>query len=530
MFDVNLFPLQAWGQDLGVQFESTGVAIGAFAIFAVAMVGIGLYAARFTSGNVDYYAAGRRGSLFVISLSIFAGVQSGWGMVGSPGQAYLTGFAFLVFYGTVPIGFLLGYWFLARKMRSLAYLKDAITAPDAVLYRYEDKRVHLLSIFGVIVGSIGFLATQYAAFGVIGAVLLPVNFFEAVVLGLVIVGLYTTIGGMLAAIWSDAVQGVMMIISAVLIAIYAFISFPNDFSGVYTTLSEQVPSMLTLNAPAGLILSWFVIAAFHSAQPQFISKLMMAEDSAQLRWGGLIAGAGYLITMLFWVAGIVARAAEAAGLISIPTADAAIPVLLIEFTPPLVTAFVLASILAAIMSSSNAFINITAAAVTYDFYQQYQGNSLTDAGQVRWARIVTVIVLILALIVAATFPGIVFTLGAAALGVYISIFLPAVIMGYNWKRITSESVLWGGGIGALLAILLAFGGQYLGFSLPFGFLGGQFANIITVVLVVLISLATSTKNYDDIEDEDIKLIMDIPPLKGSPFGKSESDNVSVGDD
>lgn len=96
-------------------------------------------------------------------------------------------------------------------------MKNAITTADAVYCRFQDERARLLVAVAVFLGCIGYLAAQYAALGVIGALILPVGFYEALLIGFVVVGLYTVLGGILAAIWSDAVQGAMMALSGLLV-------------------------------------------------------------------------------------------------------------------------------------------------------------------------------------------------------------------------------------------------------------------------------------------------------------------------
>jgi len=96
------FPLQSWGQELSVQYSSD-LAVVLVAVYGVLMIGIGLFATRYLSDEVGYFAAGRRGSLVVIALSYMAAAASGWGLIGVTGAVYLSGAEYLVLEMIAPL-------------------------------------------------------------------------------------------------------------------------------------------------------------------------------------------------------------------------------------------------------------------------------------------------------------------------------------------------------------------------------------------------------------------------------------------
>ncbi len=515
-------PLQTWGGELPVQYSSD-LAVIFMVIFSLVMIGIGVIAGRYQSSEEDYYVAGRSAGIFVIALSIFASIQSGWGIVGFPGSAFTTGFEFIIIMGTsVIVGFVVAYWLLGRKMRLLGDVRNAITAPDAMYYRFEDDRVRLLGATAVFLGSMGYLASQYAALGIIGALVLPVGFYEALIIGLVVLGFYTVIGGILAAIWSDAIQGIMMIIGAFLTVYYAFTNFEGGFGAMVSTLQTSEPQMFELTllgmdglASTGFLLSAIIIGLTLAGQPQAITKFYMTKRISILKWGALISGLGYLLTSLYWWVGPLMRAAVSRGQFGgeIASPDVALPMALIEFAPPVVTAFVLTAIVAAIMSTSNAFLNVGASAIVHDFLEEYLEIDLTDSQQVLWSRVTTAALLVGAGVIAATFPGLIFVLGAAGWAIFASVIFPCVAIAYNWKGATAEGALWGAATGLISTVIFAYGPQYLGFEMPYGLLGGQVATVLAILVFIGVSLVTSTNAHDDIAD-DIETVVDIGRTSG----------------
>ena len=507
--------LQSWGGGIPVEY-SNPLTMAFVVFFFLLMIGIGVYASRFQSNEVDYFVAGRRAGLAVIALSAFAGLNSGWGIVGNAGVIFAAGFEFLVFVAFIPFFFVLSFWLLARKMRMLAYTKDVVTAPDAIYYRFEDERLRVLGAIAVFLGSIGYLAPQYAALGIIGAVVFPVGFYEALIIGLVVVGFYTVIGGMLAAIWSDAVQGAMMALGGVLSAFYMITQYPGGINEMMSTISGEMPEYFAFASlgmeggafQIGFIISFLIVFMTFAGQPHFITKFFMTRDMKALKWSPFIAAGAYLLAILLLIPAPFARAAVLQGQFeSGMSPDAALPLALIEFAPPIVTAFILTAILAAIMSTSNAFLNIGAAAITHDILQENRGKELSNEQQVKYARIVTVIILIGAFLLSATFPDLIFVIGAAGWAIYASVFFPCVAIAYNWKGATAEGALWGGSIGLGLTLVLAYGSAYTGLEIPMGFLGGQVATVIGVLVFIVVSYITSTRDYYD-SDKDIKRVLD----------------------
>lgn len=521
--------LQTWGGDIGIEYYSP-IAVVFIVIFSVLMIGIGIVASRYQTDQAEYFVAGRRGGTVVIALSIFVSIASGWSLIGVPGTGYGIGIEYLIVSGIpITIGFVISYWLLGRKMRMLGEMKGAITAPDAMYYRFKDERVRLLGAISVLLGCIGYLAAQYAALGIVGAIILPVSFLQALILGLIIVGFYTVIGGMLAAIWSDAIQGLVMIVGGILAAYYIITGYPNGVNGMISTISTSQPgffefTLLGMNglAPVGLILSVLVIQFTVAGQPHAITKFYMVKDVSLLRWGALITGLGYLMTTLYWVSAPFVRAAVIEGDISnLNNPDATLPLALIEFAPEIVVAFVLTAVIAAIMSTSNAFLNMGASAVVHDYFIQYHDHDLTSDQEVLYGRIVTLIILVGAGILAATFPGLIFVLGAAGWAIFAAVIFPCIAIAYNWNGATTEGALWGSGTGLILTIVLAYGVAYLDLSLPVGILGGQLAMVIGYVVFVGVSLVTSTNAYDDL-DADIQEILDLGRVRSGSVSTSST--------
>lgn len=507
-------PLQQWGEEPPITFD-TPLTLAMVLIFFVLMIGIGVFAGRYQTDEVEYYAAGRRSGIFVIAIAAYASIASGWTFIGTPGAIYGAGFEFLLM-NFAALGIIIAYWLLAKKMRLLGTYKNAVTAPDALYYRFdESEHVRLLGAVSIFLGCMGYLAAQYAAMGIVGALVFPFGFIESLMIGMVVVAIYTIIGGSLAAIWSDAIQGTIMALSGPLVFYYIVTEVDMDVNGVVSTVTAESPNWFNMSVLGGesilgigFALSAVMLLLTTAGQPQFMHKFYMVREVSLLKWGALIAGGGYFLTMIYWFVTPWIRAGTATGQFQeSANPDYALPIAVIQSAPEIVVAFVLTAVLAAIMSTSNAFLNIAAASIQHDILQESFGYDLTNKQQVRGGRIITTVVLIVSFAIAATYPDIILVLGAAGWAMMAAVILPGVAIAYNWKGATREGVIVGGWIGVIGTLSLE-AGQYLGFTLPLGFLGGQVAGFIGIVAFVVVSLFTSTAEFSDLDDRDIKDIIE----------------------
>jgi Na+/proline symporter len=149
---------------------------------------------------------------------------------------------------------------------------------------------------------------------------------------------------------------------------------------------------------------------------------------------------------------------------------------------------VFAGLFAAIMSTADAFLNIGVAAVVHDMPRALRGRSLSN--ELFWARAGT----LLLTAVAAGFAlyshyvnaRLVALLGVFGAATFAAALVPAVSLGFNWKRATASAANWA--IGASLVVNLAI--ELLGIRLPWGIHGGVVAMTISLLLFLGISLAS----------------------------------------
>ena len=187
----------------------------AMVIFFAAMLSIGfIYSKRSNSSSKEYFAGGRGVGPWLTALSAEASDMSGWLLMGLPGLAYFTGAADPMWTAIgLALGTYLNWKLVARRLRRYSVVAgDAITIPDFFAKRFHDKKgvvstiaaVIILVFFSVYVGSC------FVTVGKLFATLFGFDYHVMMIIGAVVVFVYTVVGGYLSVVMTDFIQGMLM--------------------------------------------------------------------------------------------------------------------------------------------------------------------------------------------------------------------------------------------------------------------------------------------------------------------------------
>jgi len=361
----------------------------------------------------------------------------------------------------------------------------------------------------------GYLATQILAMAVVMQAILSgtetfadIGLVSCVAISSAVLIFYCVSGGIIASVYTDVVQGAIMMVAGALILVTAMSVFEGGMQEATSIiLADDSESMMPFGA-AGVVasLGWFFVFGLGLAgQPHLITKMMMNKNIADNRSILPMSLFGYVLAALLWVSiGVVMRAAVIDGVVEpLALPDDAASVFLSVFTNPLLAGVVFAGLFAAIMSTSDAFLNIGTAAIIHDIPKAIRGHGLKN--ELFWARVVTVLLAI----VAASFAlyshfqdaTLVALLGAFGWGTFAASIFPVVAIGLNWKGATVS-----GAVTAIItALLINLGTQLAGIVFPYGISGQLVAFLSSMVLFIGVSLVTAKPKLA----ADIDRMMDI---------------------
>ena len=476
------------------------VIVAAVVIYMVFCVLTGLWAMQRTKNSSDFFIAGRGLGPIVVSLALFSSTLSGFGFVGGPGLVYSIGVSSFWMIVISSTGYALGFFLVAKRIRMIADVRNCISLPDILAARYNSEAVRFLIAVTIVLGVMGYLATQILAMAVVMQAILSgtetfanIGLVACVVISSAVLIFYCVTGGIIASVYTDVVQGAIMMIAGSLILLTAMSVFDGGMQQATSIiLADDGEAMMPFGA-AGIMasLGWFFVFGLGLAgQPHLVTKMMMNKKIADNRIILPMSLFGYVMAALLWVSiGVVMRATVIDGVIDpLTLPDDAASVFLSVFTNPLLAGIVFAGLFAAIMSTSDAFLNIGTAAIIHDIPKAIRGRSINK--ELFWARVVTVLLAI----VAASFAlyshfqdaTLVAILGAFGWATFAASIFPVLAIGLNWKGATAL-----GAVTAIVAALLInFIVQLAGIVLPYGILGGLISFLVSLVLFIGVSLVT----------------------------------------
>jgi len=491
------------------------IILGSVLVYLLLCVGVGIWAMRRTKSAGDFFVAGRGLGPIVISMAVFSSTLSGFGFVGGPGLVYATGMSSVWMAVCSALGYATGFYLVSKRIRMIAEVRDTMSMPDVVFARYGSESARLLTAGTIILGVLGYLATQILAMALVLQTLLAgtemfatISLFACVVISTLVLVFYCVTGGIIASVYTDLVQGIVMIISGALVVVTAASVFDGGLNEVSEVLlardGEDIMPFGTLGAMASL--AWFFLFGLGLAgQPHVASKMMMNRKLSDNRFILPVTVLGYVVAAMLWISVGVVMRALVLGDVGLPlaSADEAAPMFLSTYAHPLLAGVVFAGLFAAIMSTADSFLNIGAAAITHDIPKAIRGRSLNN--ELFWARTATVLLSA----VAAGFAlyshyengELVALLGAFGWGTFAAALVPVILIGLNWKRANARAA-----VAAITAsLLINFIVQLMQIKIPYGISAGFLAMLTSMILFIGLSLLEKQKQLP----KDIDRIMEL---------------------
>ncbi|HUH13798.1 MAG TPA: sodium/proline symporter [Longimicrobiales bacterium] len=437
-----------------------GWALGAFLGYLAMLVGIGIYAARFSSaGMSEFFVGGRRMNRFVVALSAVVSGRSAWLLLGVTGMAFTRGLSAVwavVGYTVVELFLFLYY---APRLRRFSEVYDCVTVPDFFAARLGDRdgRLRVALAVVMLLFMVAYVAAQFVGGGkAIGAAFgLPAGWGIALTAAIVLV--YTMLGGFLAVSLTDMVQGCFMMLALVALPVVAVV----DAGGVGVVVERVAAAETGFLDPFalgfGVFLGFVGIGLGSPGNPHIIVRYMSIADARQLRWVAVVG----TLWNTFMAAGAIAigvigrvwyASAEA-----LPGADTEnlFPALAQQHLPAILFGIVVASIFAAIMSTADSQLLVAASSIVRDVYEKViaREHAPDPRRLVLYSRLVVVALVAAALVLGLVADELVFWLvlfAWAGLGAALG---PTSLLALFWKGTTRAGVFAGVAVGTLTTLV-----------------------------------------------------------------------------
>lgn len=466
-----------------------------FILYFVFMLGIGVYYFSKSKDLSDYILGGRTLNSWVTALSAQASDMSGWLLLGLPGAAYLSGLEA----GWIAIGLLIGTYlnwkFVAQKFRQYTEKAgNSITIPDYLENRFRDKSklLRIISASFILFFFLIYTASGFVAGATLFETVFGLDYFIALSIGALIVISYTFLGGFLAVCWTDFFQGVLMFLAIIIVPVSGVIAL-----GGFDATVEQIKAIdsnlmnIMINSSGETVTFIGVISLLawglgYFGQPHILVRFMGIREASQIKKSRLIAMVWVTLSLAGSVfVGLVGRV-YINGVLDNPETVFMEMVGLIFH--PLIAGILLAAILAAVMSTADSQLLVTASAISEDFYKVLFRKNASNKELVWVSRFTVVGVAIVAYLLALNPNNSVMGLVSYAWAGFGATFGPVIILSLYWKRMNKWGAFGGLVIGGITTILWKLSESALYEIVP-GF-------IFATIAIIIISLITNAPEED----------------------------------
>ncbi len=434
-------------------------------IYFLVMLGIGLYAFKTNDDNASgYLLGGRKLSAPVTALSAGASDMSGWMLMGVPGAMYLSGISSL----WIAFGLILGAWInylvVAPRLRVFTEVaNDSITLPDYFENRFIDNS-RTLRVVGSVVIILFF--TLYTSSGIVAGGKLFVSSFglsyeTGMYLTAGVVVAYTFFGGFTAVSLTDFIQGCIMFIALILVPSVVIFEL-GGINETINTVSTINPDLMKLfvDASTGEAMSFIAIFSLvawglgYFGQPHIIVRFMAIKGVDHIPAARRI-GMTWMIVSLIGAAmtGVFGLAYMTSKSLPLDDAETIFIVLSQLLFNPYIGGFLLAAILAAIMSTISSQLLVTSSSLTRDVYAAFIKKDATESEQVLVGRISVVVVAVVAILLASGENKSILSLVRHAWSGFGSAFGPLVLFSLLWIKMTKTAAISSMVAGTLTVLL-----------------------------------------------------------------------------
>lgn len=446
----------------------------AMLVYFIVVLTIGfVYAKRSNSSTSEYFLGGRKVGPWLTALSAEASDMSGWLLMGLPGVAYFTGASDAMWTAIgLAIGTYLNWKFVAKRLRNYsAKAGDSITLPEFYSKRFHDTRniVSTVAALIIMVFFCVYVGSCFVTCGKLFHTLFGLDYATMMVLGAIIVFLYTLVGGYLSVVATDFVQGVLMFFALATV----FVGSVAWAGGIDNTVAflQAIPGFLSGTQIASPVLDSSGVQAVQDGMPQFgqaadygivtivstlawglgyfgmpqvLVRFMGIRNAEEIKKSRIIAVVWCVVSLACGICiGLVGRSIIPLEFGTQAAAENIFIVLSQMILPPFMCGVVVSGIFAASMSSSSSYLLISGSSVAENIFRGVIKKDATDAQVMIVARLALVAVFLFGIFVAYDENSSIFGVVSYAWAGLGASFGPLTLCSLYWRRTNMQGALAG---------------------------------------------------------------------------------------
>ncbi|MGD9126950.1 MAG: sodium/solute symporter [Planctomycetia bacterium] len=477
--------------------------IGLIVLYLLGVTAIGLWMSRGIKSSKDFFLAGRSLPWWAVGMSLVVSDIGAKDMIGLAADGYQKG---MVMMNYDFIGCIFSLLIAAFLFMPFFWMAGVYTIPEYLGRRYNIQ-VRVMFALAWTCFMVGTLGTIFVSSAVMFEILLGWNFWFSVILTAVLVGLYTTIGGLKAVVITDTISCFILIVGAALICGLGLYE-AGGVGGMLTEIdkvswaSEHTHLILPKGSPdhswpAVILGLGFVLGPAYWIGNQAIVQRTLGTKSQNAARASYLCCAGIkmIFPFLLVIPGLIAVALFRDQL-GVPGAEGwnanrVLPTLVINLLPTGVLGIVMGAFLAGVLSNLDSYINSASTLIVTDIYKPFVSRH-ADRHYLAVGRWLVVIFLVFGVVmsyVVHKYFGSVFE----AFQTFASFFQGPLLVLLLLGMLTRFATAWGGFCGMLVGVVSAVT-MKMGFNIHYLWVA-WWSFVIAFVCTVLVS--SVTRRYSD---------------------------------
>lgn len=409
------------------------------AIYLLVTLLVGSYFQRYLRGketnfNEEFFVGGRSLGPLVLAFTLVASTASAGTFIGATGVGYEQGFSWpLIIASQTAMGlYVLGV--LGKKFAIIARRIDAVTLTDFLKVRYESKTVVILSSLGILIFISAYMIAQFAG----GARILEAATGFPYHWGLIIFGgvvvLLTVFGGYRGVAFTDAMQGIAMLMGGIIIWIIIMVK-TDGFSAIVSDLTVNHPDLVTIPGGSGatpsLLFSYLLLFGIAMlGLPHVAVRGMTFKDSKSMHKGIVYS----VIIMGLFSIGFASIGPMLRVIMPGVEPDMAVLLFLVESVPGWLAGLMMAAPLAAIISTVDSMLLVVSSSIVKDLYINYINPKASEKSIKKLSYFSTLIIGIVVVLISITPPDFIQTIVIFSIGGLEATLFSVIVFGLYWKR------------------------------------------------------------------------------------------------
>lgn len=412
-------------------------------VYFAAMILVGVYYSKKIKNNDSFAIADRSLSLPVMVGTTVATCMGAGTALGDVGYMFEVGLIGIISVSMWNVGWI-GQNIMANRLRA----SEATSLPEFLEMRYS-KSTRNIAAFVLLVMVANSTAAQFAAGGTILETLGILDMKTGVIVGGIIIILFTLFGGLYSVAVTDTAHSVVIFVGvAIIVPIVAFAK-AGGVGEVFSRAAVETPEMLSWDSIPVIVLIGYALSYLLAAgcHPAYAQRILAAKDTKTAVQGSIWSN---IFSFIIEVPILLVPLTAFIILPNLENGEMMVPTVVATFFPPVLKGIILAGLIALVVTTADSFLLLLATTVSTDIIPIFKKDA-TDKQKLLISRITVVIGGVIAMVLAINGGSVfqLFRMGSAAYGA--AMFFPLLLACF-WKKAKYKAANIGMIVGCVLTI------------------------------------------------------------------------------